>query len=141
MQSCPHLGFPGTCEEALHFYEQTLGAKIQYISRYQETPMAAQVPPEFGGKIIHAAFTIGDSRIMAADAPPDRYSKAHGIAITLESASPEEAEKAFQALTAGGEVHMPFQKTFWSPGFGAGRDKYGIPWMVNTSVNTQQPQS
>jgi len=26
---------------------------------------------------------------------------------------------------------MPFQKPFWSPGFGMVVDRYGIPWMVN----------
>ncbi len=137
MDTCPHLGFPGNCEEALHFYEQVLGAKVLFLSRYQDTPMAAHVPPDFSGKVIHATFTIGDSRLMASDAPPDRYSKPHGIAITLEASSAQEGEKAFHALTVGGEVHMPFQKTYWSPGFGMGCDQFGIPWMVNTA----QPQS
>lgn len=137
METCPHLAFPGNCEEALHFYEQVLGAKIQFLSRYQETPAGSQVPTDFAGKVVHASIAIGNSRIMAADAPPDRYNKTHGIAITVESDSAEEAEKVFKALTAGGEINMPFQKTFWSPGFGTGRDKYGIPWMVNTT----QPQS
>ena len=27
---------------------------------------------------------------------------------------------------------MPFQKTFWSPGFGMCVDRFGIPWMVNS---------
>jgi PhnB protein len=27
---------------------------------------------------------------------------------------------------------MPFEATFWSPGFGALIDKFGVPWMVNT---------
>jgi PhnB protein len=31
---------------------------------------------------------------------------------------------------------MPFQKTFWSAGFGMTRDRFGIPWMVNCD---QQP--
>jgi PhnB protein len=26
---------------------------------------------------------------------------------------------------------MPFQKTFWSPGFGMVVDRYDIPWMIN----------
>lgn len=133
METSPHLSFPGTCEEALHFYEQVIGAKILYISHYQETPMGAQLPPEFGGKVIHATITVGNSRIMASDAPPDRYSVPQGCTMCIESHSAEEGEKTFNALLAGGEVHMPFQKTYWSAGFGMGRDKYGIPWMVNTA--------
>jgi PhnB protein len=26
---------------------------------------------------------------------------------------------------------MPFQATFWSPGFGMLVDRFGIPWMIN----------
>ena len=36
------------------------------------------------------------------------------------------------ALSAGGRVIIPFEETFWSPGYGALVDKFGIPWMVNT---------
>ena len=26
---------------------------------------------------------------------------------------------------------MPFAATFWSPGFGMVKDRFGTPWMVN----------
>ena len=28
---------------------------------------------------------------------------------------------------------MPFGKTFWSPGFGMLKDRFGTPWMVNVA--------
>ena len=34
------------------------------------------------------------------------------------------------ALAAGGEVQMPFTKTFFSPGFGMVADRFGVSWMV-----------
>jgi PhnB protein len=42
-----------------------------------------------------------------------------------------EGERIFNALTEGGTLQMPFEKTFWSPGFGMCIDQFGIPWMVN----------
>jgi PhnB protein len=42
-----------------------------------------------------------------------------------------EGERIFNGLADGGKVTMPFQKTFWSPGFGMCVDRFGIPWMVN----------
>ena len=36
------------------------------------------------------------------------------------------------ALSAGGKQVRPFAETFWSPGYGAVVDQFGIPWMVNT---------
>jgi PhnB protein len=35
-------------------------------------------------------------------------------------------------LAEDGKINMPFQKTFWSSGFGMAVDRFGIPWMVNT---------
>lgn len=29
---------------------------------------------------------------------------------------------------------MPFQKTFWSEGFGMVTDRFGTPWMVNAAL-------
>jgi PhnB protein len=37
-------------------------------------------------------------------------------------------------LAAGGQVQMPFEKTFWAEGFGMLVDKFGTPWMVNCSM-------
>ena len=32
----------------------------------------------------------------------------------------------------GGEVTMPWEPTFWSAGFGALRDKFGVGWMIGS---------
>ena len=37
----------------------------------------------------------------------------------------------FDALAQGGQTVMPFAATFWSPGFGMTKDRFGTPWMVN----------
>jgi PhnB protein len=42
-----------------------------------------------------------------------------------------EGERIFNALADGGQVTMPFAKTFWSPGFGIFTDRFGTPWMIN----------
>ena len=41
------------------------------------------------------------------------------------------AQRVFDALAAGGQVQMPYAKTFWAEGFGMLTDKFGVPWMVN----------
>jgi PhnB protein len=43
-------------------------------------------------------------------------------------------ERIFNALAENGSVTMPFQKTFWSPGFGMCVDRFGIPWIVNCDM-------
>ncbi len=39
---------------------------------------------------------------------------------------PAEAERIFQALSEGGTVQMPLQKTFWAVRFGTLLDRFGI---------------
>lgn len=41
------------------------------------------------------------------------------------------ARRIFDALAEGGRVTMPFEATFWSPGFGMAVDRFGTRWMVN----------
>lgn len=126
-----YLHFDGNCEEAFQFYEKVLGAKIQGIHRYEGSPIAEQTPAELKQKVMHGRITIGDKIIMGSDAPPGRYSKPRGFSINIDSKDVAEAERVFNALAEGGQVHMPFGETFWAKRFGMLIDKFEIPWMVN----------
>lgn len=131
MQVTPHLPFPGNCEEALQFYEKALGAKTLRILTYAETPMASHVPPDWGKKIVHGRFQVGDTFVMVVDAGPDHYQAPKGISLTLSIDEPQEAERVFNALAEGGSIGMPIQETFWAHRFGVVTDRFAIPWMVN----------
>jgi PhnB protein len=39
--------------------------------------------------------------------------------------------RLFSARSDGGRVNMPYEKTFWSPGFAMLVDRFGTPWMIN----------
>ena len=131
MDTNVYLTFNGNCEEAFKFYEKNLGAKTQGFFRYGESPMADQTPAGYKDKVMHASMTIGDKTIMGSDAPPDRYSKPGGFSINIASQDVAEAERVFNAMAEGGQVHMPLAETFWAKRFGMFIDKFGIPWMVN----------
>ena len=132
MKVNPHLSFNGQCEAAFKFYEKVLGGKITFSMTWAEMPGADQFPPESQKLIMHTALSVGDDTIMGADAPPDRYQEPKGVDVSLHIKSAAESERIFNALAEKGRVTMPFQKTFWSPGFGMCVDQFGIPWMVNT---------
>jgi len=130
MKANPHLSFSGQCEEAFKYYEKHLGGKITRLATYEGTPAEQHMPPELRKKVIHAQIKIGESTMMGADAPPDRFQPTHGIAVTLEADSQGDAERMFNALADGGSVQMPMDKTFFAAKFGMLRDRFGIPWMV-----------
>jgi PhnB protein len=131
MELSPYLLFNGQCEEAFKFYEKALGAKIEGISKYGESPMASHVPAEWANKVMHARLNIDGMILMGSDPPPGRFQPMQGFSIALSTKDPDETERIFHALEVGGKVEMAVQKTFWSARFGMLEDQFGIPWMVN----------
>ena len=133
MQIQPYLFYPGNCDEAIAFYGEALGAKEVMKMRFKEAPPdpARPMPPEFAEKIMHATLQIGDAQIMVSDGGcMTQNDKFAGFGVSLTGSDAATAERYFNALAKGGNVTMPFQKTFWSPGFGMVTDKFGVPWMV-----------
>jgi len=131
MNIVPYLWFDGTCAEAFRFYETALGGKIVDMLPHSGTPMSADVPADWQDKIMHAMIRIGDSVLMASDIPPAHFKPAQGISVSLHLKTAEEAERAFAALSEGGTVTMPIEKTFWTERFGMLVDRFGTPWMIN----------
>ncbi len=136
-----YLFFSGNCAEALEFYKTALGAEIEMVMRFHESPDPAppgMLAPGFEDKIMHASFRVGSSQIMASDGC-DGTAKFDGFSLSLAVATEEEADRYFAALSEGGKVTMPLGKTFWSPRFGMLEDQFGIGWMIN--VVTPCPQA
>jgi len=128
----PYLFFNGRCEEAIEFYRQALDAEVQMMMRFQESPEPpppGMVPAGWEKKIMHASFRIGETVVMASDGCGDA-SKFEGFSLSLAVPTPADADRAFGALSAGGKVTMPLNKTFWSPRFGMLEDQFGIGWMI-----------
>ena len=129
MQITPYLSFNGQCEAALSFYSTALGAEIVFKQHYKDAPskeVASMGPPE---GVMHATLKIGDSLLHASDSGDKAaYS---GFSISLSVKDTTEGKRVFDALGAGGKVTMPFEKTFWTEGFGMLIDRFGVPWMVN----------
>jgi PhnB protein len=131
VKAYPYLSFDGQCEAALRFYERCLGGKVVCLLTYAESPMAAEVPPEWGGKILHATLELDGQVIGAADAFPGSYRSPQGFSVTLQIDAPTEAERVFAMLADGGTVQLPLQGTFWALRFGMLTDRFGTPWMIN----------
>ena len=130
MELSPYLDFRGQCAEALIFYEECLGGRIEMLQTHGESPMQDQVPPDWRGKVLHARLAVGRSALMGCDAPPDQFTAPQRMTLAI-SVPPGDAERIFRALADGGRIAMPFEETFWSPGFGMLVDRFGTPWMVN----------
>ena len=130
----PYLFFNGSCEQALEFYRKALGAEVQFMMRYKDSPEPPQpgmVPPGFENKIMHTSFRVGQTTVMASDGCSAEKASFQGFFLSLSVPSETEADRAFAALADGGQVRMPLAKTFWSPRFGTVVDRFGIGWMIS----------
>ena len=127
-----YLTFDGTCAEAMRFYERTLGGKMEMMMTMGESPMAGDAPPGSADRIMHARLVVDGHALMASDTMAGQpFEGMKGFSLSLNYPSPAEGRRIFAALAEGGQVTMPFQKTFWAEGFGMLVDRYGTPWMVN----------
>jgi len=135
----PYLFFNGRCEEAIQFYQQTLGAELQMMLRNRESPVSqgeasaedCQVPAGMEDKVMHATLRIGNANMMMSDGLCDGKPVFEGFRLSFSVADAAAADRLFNALGSGGSVQMPLGKTFWSPCFGMLTDRFGVGWMIS----------
>ena len=129
----PYLTFQGGCEEALHFYKDILGGRIEIISRYDNPAMNA--PEAYKNKILHASFQFGNHVLFASDSLAKKVDEpmSANIALSLGLHYEISSKDIFDRLSAGGEIKIPFKKQFWGDWHGNFTDRFGIRWMVNCS--------
>jgi PhnB protein len=132
-----YLQFDGRCEEAFEFYRGALGAESIMLMRFKDAPAGgpsnegcAGGPAPDGNKIMHMAFRIGETMILASDGHCQGQPSFQGFSLALQPSDTAEAERLFSALAEGGQVQMPLTETFFSPRFGMVADRFGISWMI-----------
>ena len=128
MKMNTYLNFGGNCAEAFRFYEKHLGGTIRMMMTHQQGPDPGRLGSEWKDKVLHARIAIGDTELMGADIPG--YQPMRSVYLSLGVESDGEADRIFAALSAGGEIFMPMQETFFATRFAQLRDKFGTSWMI-----------
>jgi PhnB protein len=137
MQVQPYLNFEGRCEEAVEFYRRVLGAEVEMLMRFKDSPepcAPGMIPPGAENKVMHTSFRIGDTTVMASDCRCQGRPSFQGFSLSLTVPSEAEAEQLFAALGDGGQIQMPLTKTFFSPSFGVVADRFGVSWMIHVAA-------
>jgi PhnB protein len=131
----PWINFNGNAEEAFTFYKSVFGGEFTKIVRFKNIASAEfQVPEAEAEKIMLITLPIGASNILMANDVPAVMGKVseneNRSKISVTADTKEEAERIFNALSAGGTTEMPMADSPWGSYSGMFRDKYGIEWMV-----------
>ena len=134
----PWINFNGNAEEAFIFYKSVFGGEFTKVMRFKDI-----ASPEFPvmekdeNKIMLITLPIGKSNVLMANDVPEfmglvsENENRSKILISVERK--DEADKLFNALSAGGDVEVPMSDSPWGTYFGMLRDKYGIEWIIEFS--------
>ncbi len=137
IQVNPYLNFNGNCEEAFNFYKSIFGGEFSYFGRFSEMPGADQLPEAERNRIMHVTLPLSENfSIMGSDTSSFSGDVVTGtnISLMLNVNTTEHADEIYNALSAGGKIIMPLQKTFWGAYYGQFIDKFEIHWMINCEL-------
>jgi PhnB protein len=138
----PYLNFPGNTEEAFNFYKSVFGGEFLALTRFREFGAGVMEMAEADlDKIAHIALPLGAGCILmgtdVTESSPGTLTIGTNVYITLEPDTIDEAQGLFDALSNGGRIEMPMQRTEWAELYGICADKYGVQWMVNYTGSVQ----
>jgi PhnB protein len=133
----PYLSLDGRSQEAIDFYKEAVGAKVEMVMHFKDAPpeMQAQIKPGTQDKIMHACIKVGDTPVFLSDGSCNGNATFSGVTLTLNADSDADAEKLFAALGKNGQVQMPMNETFFATRFGMLADKFGVGWMILKAKN------
>ena len=138
----PYLNFNGNTEEAFDFYKSVFGGEFAGVVRFRDfgaNPMG--MAEHELDKIANIALPLGNGAVLmgtdVVDSMPRKLTVGNNFYITLEPDSEDEADRVFDALSAGGTVEMPLQHTAWAEKYGTCEDRFGVQWMVNYTGNVE----
>jgi PhnB protein len=133
-----YLNFGRNTEEAFRFYSSAFGNECTGIMRFGDMPASEGAPQTAEADLkllVHIELEIlGGHVLMGTDAPESmgfKLNMGNNAHINLEPDTLKEAQRLFDALSAGGKVGMPLAPMFWGGVFGSFTDQFGMQWMVN----------
>lgn len=129
MKMYTYLNYGGNCRQAFRFYEEHLGGRITMMMTHGEAP-GATGPDGWKDAILHARMSIGETELLAADVPAERFQPMRSAYLTLLLDTPAEAEQVYALLSEGGEIFMKMEETFFATRFAMLRDRFGTSWML-----------
>ncbi|MDN5202669.1 VOC family protein [Fulvivirgaceae bacterium BMA10] len=121
----PYLVFPGTCQEAMEFYKESLNGEITLMQSFKDSPI--EVSEAFQHRIFNSELKANGIHFKASDDLPDYETKiGSNVSLYAVFSDRQAKEQAFNKLLEGGKVLFPIEDNF-----GMLRDKYGVQWMVH----------
>jgi PhnB protein len=136
-----YLTFDGDCAAAFNFYKEVFGGEFSWRATFGDSPMKDKVPPDMLDRIMHVSLPLGDNMdLMGCDyystMQKTSFVKGTNKQISLSPDTKDEADRLFEVLSKGGSADQPLELMFWGSYFGCLTDPFGIKWMIDCGVNS-----
>jgi PhnB protein len=126
LQLFPYVNFEGRAREALEFYHELLGGKLDL---YTFSEKGAK-PAKLGDRIMYARLEAEGVVIVGSDGRPGYPAKVgDNVAFALHGTDKERITRVFNSLRDGGQVGMPLTEAPWGTD-GWLTDRFGITWNI-----------
>lgn len=119
----------GDAEAAMRAYVGLFAdARINRLERWSAGEPGAESTVKL------AEFELCGQRVLCSDSPVQHaFAFTPSTSLYVECEDDEELERAFAALSDGGEVLMPLDNYGFSQRFGWCNDRHGVSWQLNLS--------
>jgi len=128
----PAISFKGNCNNAIVFYQKTLGAQVKSITHYKDAPVGSEKPSTLPDFVVGSNIIIDGQSVMMFD--DDESKPVNGcFYFDLTKDTTEEVTTIFNELAEDGRIITPLGPVYWSSLFGIVEDRFGVAWMITTS--------
>ncbi|HFU4450294.1 TPA: VOC family protein [Streptococcus suis] len=125
----PHLWYDKDAKEAVAFYVDLFGGKVDWTYTITDTP---------SGDSDLIQFQLGDMTLAAISAGP--YFKLNeSMSLMVNVASKDEVTRLYQALSEGGRILMPLGEYPFSPYYVWLEDRFGLSWQLSYAPDLDKP--
>ncbi|MCK4024980.1 VOC family protein [Streptococcus iners] len=125
----PHLWYDTEAKEAVAFYVELFGGKLDWTYTITDTP---------SGDSDLIQFQLGDMTLAAISAGP--YFKLNeSMSLMVNVASKDEVTRLYQALSEGGRILMPLGEYPFSPYYVWLEDRFGLSWQLSYTPDLDKP--
>jgi predicted 3-demethylubiquinone-9 3-methyltransferase (glyoxalase superfamily) len=119
--------FEGAAEEAMNLYVSLFPAsKVVSIERYVKGEASKE------GSVKRAVFELSGTRYQCIDSPiRHEFTFTPAMSIFVDFDDRASVERAYETLSADGQVLMPGGTYGFSQWFAWIQDRYGVSWQLN----------
>lgn len=104
--------------KAAEFYQSVFGGEIKVLNQQKE-------------QVLHAEVHITDAIVLHLSSNYVKPFSNEDVNLLLTFEDSTEQQRVYDALSVGGDPHMPITKTFFNAMHGQVRDQYGVNWLSN----------